>query len=284
MRQAQCVEFLRWALPRLGLAWPGFRRVHRQVCRRLARRLAELRLADFAAYLAYIAEHDTEWPEIDASCRITISRFYRDADVFDHLVQHVLPALATDARQRGARCLRAWSAGCGAGEEPYSVKLGWDLGVAANFPGLGLSVIGTDTDEPQARARDGCYRAGTLRELPAAWIETAFAPSGSLRCLGPRHREGVEFVRQDLRDGAPPGQFDLVLCRNLAFTYFGGELRGHVLAILVRALLPGGMLVLGRREQGPVSAELEPWMPELRIYRKRVIALPPAGAGERPIR
>jgi hypothetical protein len=31
---AECVVFLQWALPRLGLRWQGFRKVRRQVCRR----------------------------------------------------------------------------------------------------------------------------------------------------------------------------------------------------------------------------------------------------------
>jgi hypothetical protein len=38
------VEFLQWALPRLGLRWAGFRRVRRQVCRRLRRRVEALGL------------------------------------------------------------------------------------------------------------------------------------------------------------------------------------------------------------------------------------------------
>jgi chemotaxis protein methyltransferase CheR len=55
MRDAECVALLHWALPRLGLRWRGFRRVHRQVCKRIARRIEELRLADLAAYRARLA-------------------------------------------------------------------------------------------------------------------------------------------------------------------------------------------------------------------------------------
>ena len=42
MGDADCVAFLQEALPRLGLRWPGFRKVHRQVCKRLRRRMKEL--------------------------------------------------------------------------------------------------------------------------------------------------------------------------------------------------------------------------------------------------
>lgn len=78
MRNAECVALLRWALPRLGLRWPGFRRVRRQVCKRIARRIKELGLADVAAYRERLECAPEEWPEFDSLCRITISRFYRD--------------------------------------------------------------------------------------------------------------------------------------------------------------------------------------------------------------
>lgn len=50
MTDAECVAFLQWALPRLHLRWAGFRRVRRQVCRRIDRRRAALGLANTAAY------------------------------------------------------------------------------------------------------------------------------------------------------------------------------------------------------------------------------------------
>ena len=49
MNDRDCVRFLQEMLPRLHLRWRGFRRVRRQVCRRLQRRLTQLQLADLAA-------------------------------------------------------------------------------------------------------------------------------------------------------------------------------------------------------------------------------------------
>ena len=37
MKDSDCVTFLQWALPRLHFRWPGFRKVRRQVCRRISR-------------------------------------------------------------------------------------------------------------------------------------------------------------------------------------------------------------------------------------------------------
>lgn len=36
-------------------------------------------------------------------------------------------------------------------------------------------------------------------------------------------RQGVAFALADLRTAAPPGPFDVILCRNSAFTYFVGS-------------------------------------------------------------
>ena len=61
MTDDECVRFLQWALPRLHLSWRGFRRVRRQVCRRVERRCRGLGLPDLAAYRDYLEER----PEAD---------------------------------------------------------------------------------------------------------------------------------------------------------------------------------------------------------------------------
>jgi len=269
MSQATCVDFLKWAMPRLGLAWPAFQRVHRQVCKRLGHRLAELGLADFAAYRDYLLAHEAEWSAVDACCRVTVSRFYRDRDVFDELTAKELPALAASAEARGTSGLRAWSAGCAAGEEAYGLVLAWKFGAAAQYPRLGFEVIGTDIDEEElARARQGCYRPSSLQDLPEAWRTAAFQSTDGGTCLRPEYRLPVEFRRQDVRADAPRGPFDLILCRNLAFTYFDLAQQRIVLAVLLRELAPHGRLVIGRRENLPNGVtDLVIENARLRIFR-----------------
>ncbi len=91
MKRAELVEFLQWCLPYLGLRWQGLRKVRNQVGKRLRRRLCDLDLADLVGYRAYLASHPDEWPHLDAMCRITISRFYRDRVVFEAISSLVLP-------------------------------------------------------------------------------------------------------------------------------------------------------------------------------------------------
>ncbi|MGR8981908.1 MAG: hypothetical protein ACU84H_17720, partial [Gammaproteobacteria bacterium] len=44
MKDEACVQFLQWALPQMQLRWQGFRKVRKQVCKRIGRRIAELGL------------------------------------------------------------------------------------------------------------------------------------------------------------------------------------------------------------------------------------------------
>jgi chemotaxis protein methyltransferase CheR len=127
-----CVEFLQWALPQLALRWPGFHKVRGQVRKRIVRRLHELELTHIAEHRRYLADHPAEWTVLDACLRISISRFYRDRDVFDHLCDSVLPDLARAAQQRRENRVIAWSAGGASGEEPYTVALIWSDHVQRN--------------------------------------------------------------------------------------------------------------------------------------------------------
>ena len=267
---SESVELLQWALPRLSLAWPGFRRVRRQVCRRIGRRVEDLKLPDWEAYRLYLETHPEEWTLLDSFCRIPISRFFRDRAVFDRLGTEVLPALAQAAMARGDRRLRCWSAGCASGEEPYSLMILWKLELARRFPDLSLAVVATDIDEKLLdRARAAQYRASSLRELPSEWIDSAFARSGSVFELRPEFRQGIEFRCEDIREKTPAGPFDLILCRNLAFTYFDLPLQRLTVERILRELRPGGALVVGLRERLPEgTAGVAAWDPRLKIYRK----------------
>jgi chemotaxis protein methyltransferase CheR len=251
--QAAYGQFLRTALPRLGLRWSGFRKVRGQVIKRIKRRLEHLRLPNLAAYAAYLEHHPDEWQILDTLCRITISRCYRDAPVFERLRERVFPALARLAQTQPPPELRCWSAGCASGEEAYSLKLLWQLDVARRFPDVRLRIVATDVDQHLlARARRGRYRRSSLRELPPEWITEGFERLDN-DCFAVREafRDGICFVAQDLRQAAPAGRFHLIACRNLAFTYFDAPRQRTVLARLAERLVSGGVLVVGYHEALP---------------------------------
>ena len=225
-----CVAFLQWALPRLGRRWAGYRKVRRQVCRRVRQRVAQLGLEDFDAYRRHLEARPDEWEVLDGLMNVTISRFNRDRAVFEFLRDEVL--------EPG---MRVWSAGCAGGEEPYTLALLCD----------GLDILATDVDPAMLRrAEAGRYPDSALRELPD---RDAFTEG----VLDPRVRRRVTFALHDIRDDPPPGPFDLVLCRNLAFTYFDETTQRALLRRLARVTTT---LVVGAHERLPDGqTEFEAW-------------------------
>jgi chemotaxis protein methyltransferase CheR len=266
MRDDECVAFLQWSLPALGLQWQGFRRVRRQVCKRIARRAKALGLDDGAAYRRYLETQAREWDELKALCTVSISRFYRDRAVFDCLAARVVPALARAALERQAARLECWSAGCASGEEPYTVAI-----LCRSILEMQFRVLGTDIDAALlSRAQAGCYGASSLKELPAAWRSRAFERRAKLFCLRAKYRRGVELERRDLLGEPPQREFDLVLCRNLAFTYFAPDLARAALERIAGRLRPGGALVIGLHERLPPDADrLAPWQDCRAIWLRR---------------
>ncbi len=270
MRDRDCVGFLQWALPRLGLRWPGYRKVRGTVCKRVGRRLRALGLVDLDAYRDVLAADPREWECLETFCRIPISRFWRDRGVFERLGREVLPALAAEAPARGERLVRCWSIGCASGEEAYSLRILWREEVQPAFPGIEISILGTDVESTMiARAEAACYGEGSLKDLPSRWRERAFDRDGGAFHLMPGLKEGVVFRLQDIREEQPDGPFDLILCRNLVFTYFEEGLQAAVLGRLDRRLRAGGYLVIGSHERLPDDAPSYAPLDGLPVYRKR---------------
>jgi chemotaxis protein methyltransferase CheR len=266
----QGVQFLQWCLPRLHLRWPGFRKVRRQVYKRINERLLELGLPSVVEYRDYLEKHPGEWRTLDSLCWISISRFYRDQSVFQHLEGEILPQLARLVLAGGEeRELRCWSAGCCGGEEPYTLAIIWKQRFALQFPLVDFRIIATDID-PQAirRAQRGCYRRSSIKELPAQWRQ-AFVDAGADLCLKDEYRAAVTFMVQDIRATMPPGAFHLILCRNLVFTYFDAMSQQEMLRRLIDRLVPGGALITGKLESLPIGERrVEPWPVGTGVYRK----------------
>lgn len=247
-----CAALLAWAAPRLGLREAGFARVRAQVRKRIARRIGELGLPGAAGYRLFLESHPEEWAVLDRLCRITISRFWRDAPAFDLLAGEVLPGLIERARARGARTFRIWSLACASGEEPYSIALAWHLRLAP--PDLALELLASDASAHMvARAREATYPSSIFHELPSDLRIPLNVGGSPLVTIPPHLRAGVVLQEMDVRVEQPPGPFDLILCRNLVFTYFSPALQSALLARFHALTVPGGALMIGKKESLPVE-------------------------------
>ena len=269
MASEACTTFLQWALPRLNKRWTGFRPVQQQVCRCLIERLTALDLRSFDAYRDYLRKHPGEWVEVDACCRITISRFYRDAPVFDRLRAHELPRLMAHA----GGTLRGWSAGAASGEEAYTLSILWHEALLPRQKHHRLRILATDAQAHMLkRATTAVYEGGSLKELPAPLEKLAFdrvaGPEGLVYSLKRRHRAPVQLALHDVRTPPPMEPFHLICCRYVLM-YFDADVRQRCLGYLTDRLLPGGVLVLGKRDpEPPDDIPLQPIDRALRLYRR----------------
>lgn len=228
------------------------------------RRMEELGIHEFRRYLEHLKRAPEEVERLRSLLHVTISRFFRNRPVFDLLCARILPEAAA-----GGTPVRAWSAGCASGEEACSLRIAWEELPGRKPP---LYLLATDVDPVSlARARNGVYSGSSLREMPRALRDTYFAPAGNSFRIREDIIAGVDFRRHDLLSGKIPGRFDLILCRNAAFTYFDEAPRLAVARNFASALSPGGWLVIGRTEKLPEAAGpyFEPAYPEEKIFRLR---------------
>ena len=243
-------EFLRRTLPPLGLRWRRFR--SGAIRRRIGGRLQALGFSSFAEYRAYLLAHAEEQRFLTDQLTVTISRFWRNRFLFDSLARTWLPALL--ARLQPEEPFRVWSAGCACGEEPYSLLLLWEEHFAA--AGHELRLVATDADRRCLhRAREGRYPSSSLRELPLDLRHRYFVNEGGSFVITPHVRNKVIWAEHNLLRESPFPDNHMILCRNLAYTYFTDPVQQEITRRFHEALLPGGLLVIGRKDQLPPGVE-----------------------------
>jgi chemotaxis protein methyltransferase CheR len=211
-----------------------------------------LDLSGLDEYKEYLISNNDEWHILDQFCRIHISRFFRDRHVFKTIMSSILPELGQTVKEEKGNILSVWSLGCASGEEAYTFKIIWDVLLQDKFPGLSIKIFGTDIDEHMlVRARSGTYKKSSLKELPDNLIEYGFEISGENHLLKDHVKENIEFLNQDVREEMPQIFFNIIACRNLVFTYYDLNLQRKLFQRLIKKLLPGGILILGKNESLP---------------------------------
>ena len=140
----------------------------------------------------------------------------------------------------------------------------------SKFPGLSLRLLASDSNPAMGqRVADARYSESSVKTLPPGWRDTAFIRQAKSYCLKTEFSSGIEFVQQDIRETIPDECFELVLCRNLVFTYFETDLQRSILERISSVLKPGGVLVIGVHERLPeLIGGFSQWSAGLPVYRK----------------
>jgi chemotaxis protein methyltransferase CheR len=173
--------------------------------------------------------------------------FFRDRAPFDLLARHALPELAK--KRHSSRRIRIWSAGCATGQEVYSLAMLFAED-PANWLGWTVDILGTDVSSSVIeRARRGLYsqfevQRGLGINQTIRWFEECEDGWRAVEEL----RKSVRFQVHNLLEQPPhPGEFDILLCRNVLL-YLNADKRRAAFDRLASSLAPDGWLMLGAGE------------------------------------
>jgi chemotaxis protein methyltransferase CheR len=238
--------------------------------RRIGVRMRATGCSDYLQYRQYVKQDREECKHLINDLTINVTEFFRDPDVFAVVRKKVIPQLVHYKRESRTFSLRAWSAGCATGEEPYSLSILFQEALAKEEgpqPWM-LRITATDLDDKAlAKARAGSYEE--VKVLPGMILEDYFCREGDRYGVKDEVKRSVRFLLLDIMQQPPLRHLDLILCRNVLI-YFEREKQHHILEIFHQCLRPGGFLVLGKSEAilGMTDSGLAAFSRRERIYRK----------------
>ncbi|MCW5734375.1 MAG: protein-glutamate O-methyltransferase CheR [Enhydrobacter sp.] len=220
------------------------------VQRRIAERMAALKIAAFTTYFAFLrSDADGEIEKFINAFTVNETYFYRE--------EHQLRCLSSDllnervGSKRPGQALRIWSVPCSTGEEPYSIGM-WLLENWPDVDAQDIEILGSDIDtECVNAARRGEFGLRALMRLTPDLVAKYFVPSGKERWrIVDDLRQSVQFTKVNLIDSAETrrhGVFDVIFCRNVLI-YFDDTSRRLAAENLFECLAPGGFICLGHTE------------------------------------
>jgi two-component system, chemotaxis family, CheB/CheR fusion protein len=214
--------------------------------RRVLVRMQTLGVKTFSNYLDFLQVDTEEFTRLFNTILINVTSFFRDAAHWDYLREEVVPRLTGPSGSTEA--IRVWSAGCASGEEAYSIAM--LLAEAAGPEGFRerVKIYATDVDEEAlSQARHAVYSAHSAEDVPPTLLEKYFERQDDRYVFNKDLRRSVIFGRHDLIQDAPISRVDMLICRN-CLMYLNTEAQARVLARFHFALVPRGILFLGKAE------------------------------------
>jgi chemotaxis protein methyltransferase CheR len=237
----------------LGIRMPPAKKIMLES--RLQKRIRALRLGSFEDYLEFVFSEDQKEAElihmIDA---VTTNKtdFFRESDHFDVLLQQLLPRHYAEGW--GTRTpVKAWSAACSTGEEPYTMAMVLSEFARENRD-FSFQVLATDiSTNALDRGRRAVYPEERISPVPQEYRKRYLLRSkdrsANLVRVKPELRKSVTFHRLNLMhdEYGIRDRFELIFCRNVII-YFERPTQYRLLRHLYDYLVPGGYLFLGHSE------------------------------------
>ncbi len=213
---------------------------------RLARRLRQLGLQSFDAYLDIVEAGDAAECEAFTNALTTnLTAFFRESHHFPIFAQHL-------QRNGAARPQTIWCSAASTGEEPYTIAMTAVETFGSFTPPVRILASDVDTNV-LATAQAGIYTEDRVEKLDAERVKRFFkrgkgSNAGKVR-VRDELRNLVTFRRINLlEDGWPVrGPLDVIFCRNVMI-YFDKPTQLAILERFAPLLQADGLLFAGHSE------------------------------------
>lgn len=221
---------------------------------RLAKCIRNTGASSVANYLDMVRSDASgrEFASLIDAISTNLTSFFRESAHFDFLRGKFLPALIDKKRKKGSSRIRAWSAGCSTGEEPYSLAMTL-LDVVEDRKLADIKVLATDISRVVLRrARGGVYEKSRMTSVPPAmrtkFLQSCVYEDKPAISVVPTVKQAVVFNYLNLIDTWPfKGPFDFIFCRNVMI-YFDKQTQERLVNRFWECLEPGGVLFTGHSE------------------------------------
>jgi chemotaxis protein methyltransferase CheR len=212
---------------------------------RLSRRLRDLGLKEFSAYLRYLEAdpHSDEWQSFTNALTTNLTSFFRESHHFPVLAEHV---------KKCPQPVTVWCSAASTGEEPYSIAM--TLVEALGSRAGSASVVATDIDtQVLSKGMAGIFTIEQVDKLSPERLKRFFlrgsgVHAGKVR-IRPELAAMVKFSQLNLLEPkwALTHPFDAIFCRNVMI-YFDKPTQGKILQRFAPLMKPHGLLFAGHSE------------------------------------
>lgn len=258
----------RQLLNRYQFSWTGYRKVRKGVKKRIHRYMKSIECSNMADFLAELDRNNEVRDHCERLMTVSISRFFRDRELWQGLKEHILPEFMNIGRKK----IKFWSAGCACGEEVYSFKIIWDCISDTRLHVPKLEVLATDINPIYLdRARSGIYSPSSLKEVTKEIRSRYFKQKGGKKLFEVKAslKEGITWKNHHLLFDPPGLEFDIIYLRNNVLTYYKEGPKKKAFSNVFESLAPCGILVLGSHESVPFETkDLTGVAPYPYVFRK----------------
>lgn len=213
--------------------------------RRLARRMAALKIIAMSDYVTYLKTNKSEANALYQDILIGVTYFFRDKEAFENLKNTVTSMLENI---KDKQTIRVWIPGCSTGEEAYTIGILLHQILGLKLINYKIQIFATDIDDESLDvARKAKYPEASFQDLDDSVLKKYFVRQGQHYHVIKTIRDMVIFSHHNINQDPPFLRLDMISCRNLLI-YFNQKLQEKIFPVFHYALNTNGILFLGKSE------------------------------------